>query len=445
MFLAPILLAFGQVAAGSNPQGSSGGVPAPLVQDATSPLMRGVVSGLQRARDPKAPERPELAKQIAKLGPPAIPVLAEILESGRLPSADSERPLRTNIYQEEILLKALECLGSRASLRQLEARMASSGAEPARVALLKGYGALGTYENVARILELGAGSSVEVDESDGPARAALASLLQRDPLGVPRLSMLWRRCPPALVSQVLFALGDARDGRALKLAANALEIKPEFLPLVAAQIQRIGRSPQAEVNIDLAEDLRRELDGKAPQLQATILQALAALEDPLALPSFVEGLGSSEIGVRAAALWSLERVSALRLGSSPEGWERWLRAETEWFDKEYPRLLTELKAYEPSRTAAAIRDLAPHRAHRNEIAVEIATVLQHPKPSLRALACRALGELGSVDALPSLVPLLHDDDPEVVTAAREALCKITHRTYESTSPEWEALVADRSL
>jgi HEAT repeat protein len=49
----------------------------------------------------------------------------------------------------------------------------------------------------------------------------------------------------------------------------------------------------------------------------------------------------------------------------------------------------------------------------------------HPSPAVRAQICLALGRLGSERALPELVDVLRDGDPELRDKAAQALHEIT--------------------
>lgn len=414
------------------------GYPAGLVSDLTEIL--------RRARDPEAPERPELADALARLGRPAVDPLLDLLELRKIPAAHAgQRPQTLSVYQEEVLLEGLGKLGLVGVLQRMERRLADGSEPNRRRAALRLFGRLGDRTHLARMLEAAAPVGEEpVDEAlEDELRGALKELLAREPLAVPRLCATWRSIPPALLPAVIFALGDARDGRGLSFVVDAAFAHPELLAVAAAQIAMIGRSPDVAVNRRAIEFLRDSRDKASLHVACGLTRALGVLEDDGSIQDWIDDLSADSEARRSAALWSLRRISQVDFSADAETWQVWWDAELDWFDSDYERLLGDLAARDGAVLARALRELAGRRVRRHEIAAEVTALLEDPRPATRGLACGALLELGSIDALPALAGALRDEDPDVAQAAWRALAGLSGRHFELDSPEWGELVASR--
>ncbi|MCK6447471.1 MAG: HEAT repeat domain-containing protein [Planctomycetes bacterium] len=420
-------------------------------------LVREIAKLVRRARDPKAPERPQLAEALGKLGSPAFEPLLDLLELRKVPSTrEGQKPQTLSVYQEEVVVEALRTFGAQNVLRKLERRLASHANQPRRRAALVLYGRLGDRTHIDELFTLAAPtverSSASLDESpklevddvlEETLRNSLAEILRREPLAVPRLNSTWRSLPQPLLQTAIFAVGDVRDGRGLALAVDAAFAHPELLPLSAAQIAVIGRSPDVSVNVRAIEFLHTSRDKASAHVACAIERALAVLEDEDSVQTWIEQLGADDAALRSAAHWSLQHVSKLEYAPLADTWQVWWNAEREWFDRNYDRLLGDLAKPNPSVVASALRELANRRTRRHEIAVEIARLLEASRPTIRKLACEALAELGSIDVLPELTRALRDEDEGVANAAWRALSGLSGRHFALDSVEWDELVAAR--
>ena len=77
--------------------------------------------------------------------------------------------------------------------------------------------------------------------------------------------------------------------------------------------------------------------------------------------------------------------------------------------------------------AASITEVSQHRLYRRELATALVTVLEREEPTLRRLACAALGGLHATQVRQALMPLLSDPDVGVRESARAALGQLSTR------------------
>ncbi|MCC6409780.1 MAG: HEAT repeat domain-containing protein [Planctomycetes bacterium] len=409
-------------------------------------LVREIATIVRRARDPKAEERPRLAAALGKLGSRAFDPLLDLLEVRKVPVVVAGQRVQTlSVYQEDIVLEGLRALGTSNALRHMDRRLAEHGDKRRRLAALALFGRLGERDRLAKLFELAepeADQPVDRDLED-ELRESLAELLRREPFAVPKLNLTWRSVSKELLPTAIFALGDVRDGRGLALAVDAAALHPELLPLTAAQVAVIGRSPDADSNRRAILHLRDALDSAEGHVACGVVRALAVLEDDGSVQRWIELLTDESESLRSAAHWSLVHLSKLEYSPTPELWQYWWDGEQAWFDTQYEPLLADLESPDAGKVTAALRALATRHVRRHDIAREITRVLSDERPALRKLACDVLRELGSIDALPELALARLDEDPEVARAAWNALGSLSGRAFELESPEWEALVAAR--
>jgi HEAT repeat protein len=419
---------------------------AAVAPPADQPLVRELAIVLRRARDPKAEERPRLASELAELGPAAIAPLLDVLETARVPAAlPTQRVQALSIYQKEVLLGGLAELGSSRVLRAVDDRLALNATDPCKLAALEVIGAVGDRDRIKLAFELAtpdADQPVDSKLAKG-LRAALAKLVVRDPLAIARLRATWRSLPSELLDSAVYALGDARDGRGLSFAVDAALAHPRLVPLVVAQIVLIGRAPDPDANRKAVDFLLSQRDRVEGTLACTVTRALAVLEDEGSVQRWIDELADESEPLRSAAHWSLSALSRLTYPAEPEPWQVWWDAELTWFDERYDALLDDLGSADPGEVSNALRELATRRIRRHEIAAQIEPLLEDERAPVRKLACDALNELGSTNALAALTRALRDEDPEVAGAAWRALEHLSGRNYAQDSIEWDELVAAR--
>ncbi|MCE9596141.1 MAG: hypothetical protein K8S98_18280 [Planctomycetes bacterium] len=409
-------------------------------------LVHDIVVIVRQARDPKSPERERLAAALVKLGTIAIDPLLDLLERKRVPVLhEGQTPQTLSLYQREVLLAALRELGPERVLGRLDRRLAERVDANRRLAALTLFGEFGRREQLTKLFELAAPAAGEPLDRDlrDALRAALGAILAREPLAVPRLAATWRSIDVALLSTVIFTLGDVHDGRGLELASDVAFVHPDLLPVVAAQVAVIGRSPDSSVNQHAIELLRASRANASPSLGAAVVRALGMLEDEESIQDWIDLLADESEALRSAAHWSLMHVSRLEYAETPDAWQVWWDSEAAWLDEHYEPLLERLDSADASVVTAALRELANRRVRRHEIAKEVARVLQSPRPALRVLACQTLIELGSVDVLTELSLALRDDDEQVALAAWRALEALSGRSLPADSLEWDELVVSR--
>ena len=92
------------------------------------------------------------------------------------------------------------------------------------------------------------------------------------------------------------------------------------------------------------------------------------------------------------------------------------------------RLVEELHSPDPAVVTAAVRSLSARGLFREEITAAFARLLwEHPDPSVRAQACKALGRMGTRTGRDALAEASSDPDLELRAQALAALDKLDSR------------------
>jgi len=389
-----------------------------------------------------------LLMQLVAPGADAVAPLLDILVQERVPRAQpTDAPQILSSAQRGLLLSALAKLPAERVRAELELRLPAPPAKASasvRIAALRVLSLIGNSADLPRLSGLApreknelARGSVEV------LREAYAGILRRDPALVSRGRPLLNGCDDDAASQLLFALGELRDKRALPLLEDCLHSMPQLAQQAIGLIALLGRSDDPSYNRRVASWLAENLDHERSEWTRASLRALGVLDDGPQVPALLSELQSPHPGLREAALDSLHQISGLQLGDSEAAWREWYADECDWLASGQPAAERELSSNQDAQVAHALDQFAAHRLFRDERVQAVLGVLDSGTPAMRALSCATLARMGSKRALPALVERISDEDPIVAQAAWSAACELSGQVLpRSSSQAREQLTLD---
>ena len=145
--------------------------------------------------------------------------------------------------------------------------------------------------------------------------------------------------------------------------------------------------------------------------------------------------------MQSRAVRALQEITDLSFKGSVSRWQAWYEEEQAWFDGEAGNAFDALRGGSDAEIFAALRSLSKRRLHREEIASGIASLLDHPTPAMRVLACQSLAQLKSPAAVLFLIDALHDGSDEVAEGALGALRALTGLDLPLDATAWERACA----
>ncbi len=177
--------------------------------------------------------------------------------------------------------------------------------------------------------------------------------------------------------------------------------------------------------------VRRGLDSGDPWTRREAALAVGWMDLDEAVPDLVSALEDRQESVRDAALWSLRRLSGMRLRADAAQWQRWLEQEQRWWEQRASQIFTLLLGEELTPAVHAINEVAGRRLRRRELAAALEPVLLRHEPVLVELACTALGQIGAPSAISALTGVLEHSDEGVRASAQRALEALQARTVHA--------------
>jgi len=381
--------------------------PAPQSTDQAS-----VVALLAETEREPAPAAAELGARLARLGADAAPELFTALVRG----ADGEHA--PNALGEEALLVALGTLGAAPLRPFFEERLRAEVEPEERQAMLRVLARVAMSPDLGltrRAAERGGSVGLEPD-----VQLAVAGLLGRDGRALASVRLWIVQSADALGPALIRAVGDSGLAGALEFCAALLGDDGDLDAVLLSEIGRLADAAPKPLSEAVTLAVTPYLDLDEPQLVREAALALGHAQDQGCVGRLIELLASEERGVRAAAAWSLERCTGLRFREDARRWASWLAGEARWFEAERAALAARL-ADVPAVALGALGEVARHRLHRHELALELGAALGNEAPEVRRVACLVLARLGSSAAVPALSATLEDEEDSVVRAAASAL------------------------
>jgi len=389
----------------------------------------------------------QLVAQLTAPGAEAIAPLFDILVQERVPRAQpADAGQILSEPQRQLLLGALAQLPPARVRQELERRLKApeAASETAiRMAGLRVLSVIGTRADLPALAALAprAGAELEQDAADA-LRASYAAILRREPSELANGFELLRTSDHPAAKQLLFALGDLRDKRALPVLDACARSVPELAQQAVALVPLVGASGQSELDQSLAEYLARRLDPGRIEWSRAALRAIGVLDDGSQVPTLLEQLDSQQAGLREAAVGALQQISGLQLSASKEAWLEWYARELKWQTQGREEAQAALAADKDEPVARALAAYAVHKLFRDQLAEDVLPVLGHESPALRTLACETLARIGSQRALLPLIELFSSDDHALAEAAWRSACALSGKVLPRTPSVARARLAN---
>ncbi len=396
---------------------------------------------LRSLRSRERPADEVMAGRLTAGGDSLLGLLFQTLSTRSVPAHDGGQPQRLSEIQENVILLAVASLDRGRVTGQVALELERSRDLGVRAAAVSFLGAVGRSNDLVPMFELALGAEeTELDRLlETSLRRAVAAVLGRDPKAFGQLVTLRRITRPELLSTLVAAVGDTRDGRGLEFLSEIAYWHEERLLEVMAQVRLVGPSTEETVNDGMKNRLRPFLDPSRPSHCRAAILALTALRDHESIAPLIEVLSSEVNGLKEGALWALRELTGLKLASR-ESWARWHQAELTWLVREKPQEFRRLRSNEAADVADALRTILTHPLARQELCSALPDLLKNRWPAVRILACRTLAELAAEEAVPKLVWVLEDPTPEVAEAAHLALRSLTRLDLPQDPLAWHDAV-----
>jgi hypothetical protein len=266
---------------------------------------------------------------------------------------------------------------------------------------------------------------------------SLAAGLARDPACAVELGARIDELPPELLPAVARGIGCRLRPAGVPLLERLLGRSVELDQIVLAELAGADPRHRQELREQLAARLGAYLAHAEVRLRMQAALSLGRLHDFASVPRLIAML--DEQGAPAqAALHALQLLSGGSTRVEAGNWREWHRAESAWLEDVLPLIEPEVRAVNPRRPAAALRELERHAHLRDEIAPLVITALDHADPAVVTRACGLAARGGCDAALAALVRLLEQGDEGVRPAAHEALRSISGLDGPLDAAWWQA-------
>lgn len=396
---------------------------------------------LAHAQDPERASEEGLARQLAALGEPLIPVVFDLLLGSEEPPAWQRRvtagatPQPEDVLPEDalpigpleqrILMEILAQLPEPQVLPAIRARMEGADIGTRRVLALV-LGRLGSAGGLTALLELLQGIAPEhVSRAfvHQPFEAALSELLCVRPQLHANLRAALLTIDNAYWPPLIRGVAQARRTQGFDLIAGLLGREEELDDLLLEGLAELA----ADERIDAPE---QTLDWLGPYLEDPLwsrrhacLRIFGAGGGVRAAQVLVGGLADEHALVRHGALRALQEISGRRFGAEEgERWTAWLAQEQSWQEGEGETLRPALAENDPARLQAVLAALELHPLAITPWTADLGRALgRSEEPGLRRALVATLARSRSSTALVLLVGALGDEHAAVALAARNAL------------------------
>jgi hypothetical protein len=251
--------------------------------------------------------------------------------------------------------------------------------------------------------------------------SSLSGILTRNPTAFEELARLKRGLDHRLVPLVLRAAGTVPSEGAVRFLGDQLGVDVVLDPIVIGQLGRVLSMVDAKLGERARTYVLMGLRSSDIAVRREACLTLGRAEELEAVGDLIDLLSDPDRGVADNAYWALELVTRKSMDPDPERWSSWFAAEQLWWRAEAGALYVDLRSDDRGRVSRAIRELASHRLHRHEVALDLLSVLDSDDHSLIVQACGALAALRSRVARVRLNDLLEHPSAEIAEHAQRAL------------------------
>lgn len=390
-----------------------------------------------RASGPESAEQQRVREELERLGPAAVPEILALLagQGDALLAPDpSERELLEECLRDwpaqAVLAALLQAARADAPLgvRMLAVQLAGS---------VRAARALGTLDELCArfspeerchplVQQAFETALVEVFQADASALTAAEELARK------------RRAHEALLLPLAAALGRVGTGQGIATLRHLLGRNVELDQAVLEALGRLGQRAGVHA-VDVATSLLHgRLYSADPRIRRQAVVSLGRVRAGAVAGELIGLLDDPDRRVQRAAVWALEQISGLAIGSERGEWELWHDRELAWYEEALPALDEALQRAEAAPAVAELQGLALHPLFRRELAAAAVQALQHAESVVVLAACATLVKLGTASALVGLVEALEDPREAVRAAAHDALERLTGAEVSASAEAWRA-------
>ncbi len=390
----------------------------------------------------------ELVRGLARLGAPAVPALYELATGRGLESLVGEEwvPSAWSCEPEqipELCALALESAPTAAVLEHLAGVLDAGPTDHEHLVILRVLAGHGSAEGLELTLrsasELGALELLRPRVRAG-LRAALSSILRREPRAFERLHKRLDTLEPATREVLVEAIGEAGRKPGMSVLVRMLDDDQPARARVVEAMAVLERARPWDLGGQTMEHCGPLFRSPDPAERALVARMVALLHDLDSVPELLALASDSDALVRRCALRSLADMATLPFSSEVETWESWYLREQAWKEEHWTRLLAALVATQPGPANEALGELTQHPLYRHEAAYAIADCLAEQPRVVALAACVELENLGSRRALPGLVAALEGGPAQLKAAVWRALRRITGQERALSLELWRAWI-----
>lgn len=384
----------------------------------------------------KADANKSLARNLAAVGPSAVPVLF----AGLGPAS----PLRDDVRCE--IEQALKLIGPAAVHAHVRAILAD---EPDLELLMRSLrvvgvvGGRGSWSVVQQLLTNVHEHTLRSAAVSGSIRVAVVRAVGSDPEAPASIARSWPEFNDSWRPSILRALSEAGSKRSTALLVRLVDRDEKNRAVALAALAKTPLLAIASLDPRSWRRLRTRLTSKHADVRRLAAAIVARGHDVGAFHDLVDMMEDEDSMVRRGASQALRRMTGIRATADIVRWRSWYVGEREWRADRIHDDLQLLESADPHVVSATLRSLTQHRLFRDAFLSDIHHVLDHQDAVVREIACRTLAALGSPGSAPALASLIEDPVERVRNAAHAALRAVTGLRHGPDRGLWRTALRPR--
>ncbi len=236
-----------------------------------------------------------------------------------------------------------------------------------------------------------------------------------------RLLPVFKRAHIGLRPAIVLAVTEVGTDAGFQSLSEFLDVSQELRVFILSSMGRIATTISLPVDELVAARIRKFERATDAKLVREALIVLGRIEDSHSVPRLIERLDSEDETLRAAAHWSLQHLSGLKLRDEPRRWSMWHETEASWWKVHAPQILSSLRSADVRERKRSIAIISQRRMRRHELARELLPLLSDSDETVVAQVVRALTILRVKSAAPQIEELLEHPSERVREKAEAAL------------------------